>query len=234
MSRNMEGNCDACPWKAKKFFKVMMDGYKETLKLPLAFVLNHLKFNGSTERATVEDHSGKLWHMDFVKTINGSVSLSGKSWMEFVMGHRLEIGDFVVFQYYGNFNFMARVFDHSNCEKKVYVGEASRNTKSRDAANSIKTRKPSFMKKIRGLKNEVLYIPQDFTDEYLLKEPCLLKLQNSDGREWRVAYFYSTKRSSLRTGWHAFCTANNLKAGDVCVFELDGQRCFRVQFLRKS
>ncbi|CAN6459999.1 unnamed protein product [Victoria cruziana] len=129
----MERGCDGCPWKGKKFFKVMMDDYKAAVKLPTAFVLNHLKFNGSTERAILKDHSGKLWPVDLVKAINGSVLLSGEKWKEFVMGHKIEIGEFVIFQYYGNFNFMARVFHNGNCEKKVYVGESSRNAKPQDA-----------------------------------------------------------------------------------------------------
>lgn len=49
---------------------------------------------------------------------------------------------------------------------------------------------------------------------------CIVTLQNSDGRAWSVKCNVYNSGPKFGVGWKEFARANQLAAGDVCVFEL--------------
>ncbi|XP_038723749.1 B3 domain-containing transcription factor VRN1-like [Tripterygium wilfordii] len=69
-----------------------------------------------------------------------------------------------------------------------------------------------------------LRIPMAFARRYLRENQSDVTLCVSTGRTWSTEYHHHKERSDQRTllyrGWHEFVHDNNLKVGDVCVFEL--------------
>ncbi|XP_020209299.1 B3 domain-containing transcription factor VRN1 isoform X2 [Cajanus cajan] len=61
-----------------------------------------------------------------------------------------------------------------------------------------------------------LDIPREFSKQYLKRTHAVVILEVLDGRSWPV--IYSAPR--INGGWQKFASENNLKVGDVCVFEL--------------
>ncbi|XP_054810319.1 B3 domain-containing transcription factor VRN1-like isoform X2 [Prosopis cineraria] len=69
-----------------------------------------------------------------------------------------------------------------------------------------------------------LCVPAKFVKQYLKKKKeGTVLLRVSDGRTWRVECSGEERKQykfRLRSGWSSFSKDNNLKVGDVCVFEL--------------
>lgn len=66
----------------------------------------------------------------------------------------------------------------------------------------------------------ILAIPIDFANSHLPKFKSKMVLKNSEGKAWEVNCFPSAGKYAFTGGWPAFVHANNLKEGDVCMFEL--------------
>ena len=68
------------------------------------------------------------------------------------------------------------------------------------------------------------YVPVNFTRKYLQDPGKYVKIQLSDGKEYSVGIHQEnhairvTRR--LTSGWIEFGRDNDLKIGDVCLFEL--------------
>ncbi|XP_015574589.1 B3 domain-containing transcription factor VRN1 isoform X2 [Ricinus communis] len=90
------------------------------------------------------------------------------------------------------------------------------------AARKYSPKHPSFMVVLYPYNccNNVLYVPRGFSEKYLSEAPNYLILEVSDGREWQVRVRKNCRRLDLGRGLTAFFRDNNLKAGDVCIFEL--------------
>ncbi|GMI68098.1 REPRODUCTIVE MERISTEM 39, REDUCED VERNALIZATION RESPONSE 1 [Hibiscus trionum] len=99
------------------------------------------------------------------------------------------------------------------------------------ASNTFKSENPFFLAVMQpsyvGLgsgKKYRLCIPLNFVKNHLMKEHCSVILCNSSGKTWSVDFKsrrLGTKlRSYLLAGWGTFVRDNNIKAGDVCAFEL--------------
>lgn len=65
----------------------------------------------------------------------------------------------------------------------------------------------------------VQHIPCEFAAKYLSESTYCVTL-DSDRGEWNARCIFKDGRASLGKGWHEFVLGNNLKKGDVCVFEL--------------
>ncbi|XP_057432185.1 B3 domain-containing transcription factor VRN1-like [Lotus japonicus] len=61
-----------------------------------------------------------------------------------------------------------------------------------------------------------LRIPLHFARTHLKMKKGDIRLERLDGRTWKVYYSFF----KLGGGWKKFATDNNLKVGDICVFEL--------------
>lgn len=71
------------------------------------------------------------------------------------------------------------------------------------------------------------YVPLEFAQRHLSDAPRCIKLQVSDGREWPIQINRNQCRYlSISKGWNEFSQENNLKEGDVCVFELINKEKF--------
>ena len=68
-------------------------------------------------------------------------------------------------------------------------------------------------------------MPDSYARAYMGKVDCVT-LQGGNGKRWLVNCNTSESRPAvrLRGGWIEFAMANNLKEGDVCVFELIQQK----------
>jgi len=63
-----------------------------------------------------------------------------------------------------------------------------------------------------------------------------VELEASDGRRWSVRCNKACRGCNLGAGWIHFTRDNNLKAGDVCVFELIDANTYimKVHVFKKS
>ncbi|KAK8606805.1 hypothetical protein V6N13_052562 [Hibiscus sabdariffa] len=92
-------------------------------------------------------------------------------------------------------------------------------------ASAFKSENPFFM-----------CIPKDFTLKFLTKKTGDLTLCNSDGKIWYARYHryitgHKYTRAVIHIGWKPFMQDNNLKAGDVCVFELISQTEIKLKVI---
>lgn len=77
-------------------------------------------------------------------------------------------------------------------------------------------------------------IPCQFSMTHLPNCKVKIVLQNLNGECWTVNSIPSTRVNTSHTlcgGWMAFVRYNDIKSGDICVFELVGQCEFRVHHI---
>ncbi|XP_057445201.1 B3 domain-containing transcription factor VRN1-like isoform X2 [Lotus japonicus] len=84
-----------------------------------------------------------------------------------------------------------------------------------DALN--KSKGATFMVKLQrySIERHSLSIPSQFARQYLKKKRDI-RLERLDGRTWKVHY----NLFKFSSGWKKFARDNNLKVGNICVFEL--------------
>lgn len=70
-------------------------------------------------------------------------------------------------------------------------------------------------------------MPSKFAKKYLKKEERNILLQVLDGRTWHCKYC----PGKIRGVWKKFVIENNLKVGDVCVFELTNNQDLTLKVL---
>ncbi|WCJ33807.1 AP2/B3-like transcriptional factor family protein [Euphorbia peplus] len=90
------------------------------------------------------------------------------------------------------------------------------------AASKYIPKNPYFRVVMReyNFQSNRMYVPNSFSG-YLSGADKYMKLKVSDGREWEVRLYEGGRgRWDIGGGFRAFYTANNLKVGDICVFEL--------------
>ncbi|GMJ07957.1 REPRODUCTIVE MERISTEM 39, REDUCED VERNALIZATION RESPONSE 1 [Hibiscus trionum] len=93
------------------------------------------------------------------------------------------------------------------------------------------TMQPSYIEPGRKI-----CIPKDFSLKFLKEKTDDLTLCNSGGKTWPARYWrYITShkytKTTIHIGWEPFMQENNLKAGDVCVFELISQTEIKLKVL---
>lgn len=93
-------------------------------------------------------------------------------------------------------------------------------------ALSFRPVRPAFltvMKESNVYKGFHLWITPEFAKKYLphRKQKIILRLP-SGKNEWEVSYLYSSFR--FVGNWKSFSVDNNLEEGDVCIFELTGDK----------
>ncbi|CAK9150829.1 unnamed protein product [Ilex paraguariensis] len=84
-------------------------------KIPLAFAL-HMKAN-LPDKAFLRDCHGNLWPVEVAKI--GRDLFFHDGWLGFVKDNCVELGDFLVFQFDGNYMFDFKLLGRTACEKKV-------------------------------------------------------------------------------------------------------------------
>ncbi|XP_050107157.1 uncharacterized protein LOC126586359 isoform X2 [Malus sylvestris] len=105
-------------------------------------------------------------------------------------------------------------------------------------ANAFKSEYPSFPVAIQPayIHSSYLGLPYEFVRTHLNKQRSSnVILQILDGSTWPVTFKYdATPR--FQNGWSVFARENNLKVGDLCVFELvnHNELTFEVVFFRAT
>ncbi|PRQ49170.1 putative transcription factor B3-Domain family [Rosa chinensis] len=107
-----------------------------------------------------------------------------------------------------------------------------------EAANRYSSNHPCF----RTLLTEtyvtkgILHIPCTFVKDYIKIKKRTAELQVSN-RLWSVKWINDSRSSRFSQGWNEFVRQNDLKVGDVCVFELIKQTndvvMMKVSFFRR-
>ncbi|KAK4402223.1 putative B3 domain-containing protein [Sesamum angolense] len=192
---------------SRHFFKVMIPGFQQKLKLPPGFC-EKLKEEKSRE-AIVRSRKG-TWKMKVCRNVeggNGMMMSLEEGWGAFVCAHGLSVGDFVVFEHTGRLHFNALVFDLSACEKEFLVEFKKEDHHHQEP--------PQGNTKIKFMRSNNLEKMSSIT----LRNPA-------DQRKlaWSVRVWVEETprlRGRMDRGWHDFYVANKLKDGDVCVFELN-------------
>ncbi|KAL5788443.1 hypothetical protein ACOSP7_005392 [Xanthoceras sorbifolium] len=99
------------------------------------------------------------------------------------------------------------------------------------AARLFRPKNPSFMIILRPSNIcKGVYVPSQFTKKHLIgRDAEFIKLQDHDGREWCVKLgLYSSRLGysscDITHGWTTFSKERNLKNGDICIFELIGEK----------
>ncbi|CAK7329784.1 unnamed protein product [Dovyalis caffra] len=94
------------------------------------------------------------------------------------------------------------------------------NKRAIQAAKTFKSKNPSFMTLLQPYNffKGILNVPYGITRRYSTEVSDNITLKVSDEREWPAKL--TAKKRIISKGWHAFHTENDLKEGDVCVFEI--------------
>nr|XP_018623218.1 B3 domain-containing protein REM5-like isoform X2 [Nicotiana tomentosiformis] len=98
------------PPKKPHFFKSILPGFKNGLKIPSGF-LKYLKGHEHIEHAVLRRGS-KQWRVK----VNGRRIEEG--WEKFAEEHDLQLGDLLVFRHEGNMEFEVSIFDSSHCDRE--------------------------------------------------------------------------------------------------------------------
>ncbi|KMT08569.1 hypothetical protein BVRB_6g138490 [Beta vulgaris subsp. vulgaris] len=97
---------------------------------------------------------------------------------------------------------------------------------------------PSFAVKMRPSYVQysfVLNVPSAFFKEYTCTEAVNFILKNVTGKTWPVKANRKHEHVKIYKGWKLFAIDNNLRVGDICVFELmkkGAQNSFKVGIIR--
>ncbi|KAK3195632.1 hypothetical protein Dsin_013406 [Dipteronia sinensis] len=102
-------------------------------------------------------------------------------------------------------------------KRKVRTNERERQI---DAANAFEPSNPFCRVVMQPSYISALCLPSYFSQKHLNGVSGFIKLQISDGKQWPVRCLYRRKRATFGQGWRAFILDNNLREGDVCVFEV--------------
>ncbi|MCD7446393.1 hypothetical protein HAX54_006001 [Datura stramonium] len=115
------------PPKKPHFFKPVLAGFKNGLKIPIGF-LKYVKKQDQYEHATLR-RAGKKWLMK----VNGR-RLEEGNWKVFVEEHDLQLGDLLVFRHEGDMEFEVSIFDSSHCNREYaeYLREEDEDKEEED------------------------------------------------------------------------------------------------------
>uniref|UniRef100_A0A0E0D3S2 TF-B3 domain-containing protein n=1 Tax=Oryza meridionalis TaxID=40149 RepID=A0A0E0D3S2_9ORYZ len=99
----------------KYFFKVMIGDFHKRMTIPDKFARH---FKGVISKTIkLEPRSGYTFDVQVTKKLN--ILVFGSGWESFVNAHDLNMGDFLVFKYNGDFLLQVLIFDPSGCEKST-------------------------------------------------------------------------------------------------------------------
>ncbi|KAK3195653.1 hypothetical protein Dsin_026963 [Dipteronia sinensis] len=109
----------------------------------------------------------------------------------------------------------------SICRNVEYL-TAKQRERAVDVARLCNPKNPAFMVILqsRNITKSFLYVPSNFAGKYLSRNAKSIRLQVSDGREWRVHIVRRQSAADFTKGVAKFFRENRLKDGDICVFEV--------------
>ncbi|KAJ0077415.1 hypothetical protein Patl1_36258 [Pistacia atlantica] len=151
--------------------------------------------------ATLEVPNGQVWLVRLTK--DGRKIWFQDGWDDFIQYHSISVGYFLVFKYVKNSTFQVLIFDSTACEIHYPYNAMEANPEC-NAANS-KLKPENKCRNVRWI-----------------------KLQASDGRVMCDVQIRQVICGSflLTKGWCRVLKEENLKQGDICVFELIKMKVF--------
>ncbi|KAK7256215.1 hypothetical protein RIF29_29653 [Crotalaria pallida] len=220
------------------FMRPSYINYKANLHLPTGFGRRY--FDSAVKRGDTNLRlaNGSVWTASYriIETSLGTrfVLLRG-GWNRFARDNNLKVGDACIFELVDRTKLTFQVYifretDKSNCStsRKKPVTVADEQTTALDRARSFKPFNPSFLVVMHPsyINTHGLGLPAKFCKRHfdLDKKGGDINLQVSNDRVrvWQARYLKRAKRNMflLSGGWKAFAKDNNLKVGDICIFEL--------------
>ncbi|KAJ4965908.1 hypothetical protein NE237_017757 [Protea cynaroides] len=215
--------------KKPSFMVMMKPSYLcKGLNVPLVFAREH--FTEGAHNVTLQLREGRTWSVQFYFNYKIKALLSG-GWKTFVQENMLEDGDCCVFELLKVEEIEFKVSIFRVVEKVVQPGcyvKARRKkrkmieNKATQEARNFKSGNPFF---------EVYMYPSYAQGSYMIMRHSFFKrhltdnlqrvvLQDADGRKWPIRCIINHDNCRFGSGWAKFAKKNNIKEGDVCVFEL--------------
>ncbi|KAK4767696.1 hypothetical protein SAY87_002837 [Trapa incisa] len=222
---------------APEFFKVFLEKQStEHLRIPPAY---HKHIRVSPPRVFhLSDPCGDTWNVALIRAEGGLYFAHG--WPNFVKDHALENGDLLIFSCLDEFRFRVSIFDHTGCPKDFVrcpgAPKEVGNSKKRKGDDSASCHIVDMVG--RSTSNQILRftitinkshihlhylaIPMRFARMNNLLDKGAAVIRDPSGTEWPVVLRRQDHPSmlSMNKGWRDFSIANDLKVGDICVFEL--------------
>ncbi|KAM3270576.1 putative B3 domain-containing protein REM15 [Capsicum chacoense] len=228
------------PPKKPHFFKPILPGFKEKLKIPKGF-LKYLKGHSHIERAILK-RTGKKW---LVK-LNGRRLEDG--WEKFAGELSLQLGDLVIFRHEGDMEFEVSIVDSSECEREDGAEENNRTPEETnkfefkdatgkpkpkitsqckgfsdsEAAKDMLLGRPHFISTVKPywMSMSMIHVPKLFARESgLSRRKCGIMIRDEES-SWPFRLFCRGRRTFIGGEWRKFCAANLLKEGDRILFEI--------------
>ncbi|KAI3984617.1 hypothetical protein MKX01_003980 [Papaver californicum] len=212
------------------FFKVIVQAsyIKGTVRVPIVFAKSYLR-NITQRGITLRISNGRTWEVVYVSRTPTERRLS-LGWYKFSADNHLKEGDVCVFELVDRKKFKMNV--HIFRQQKTFARKRTpivRNYTAEfqatlEAAKEFTSENPFFKVAMQASyikRHLVRYLRFLATSHFTNITQMMLTLRVSDGRTWEVGYasLIPTEKV-LSQGWHKFVADNDLKEGDVCVFEL--------------
>ncbi|KAI3885523.1 hypothetical protein MKW92_049832, partial [Papaver armeniacum] len=192
---------------------------KGILKVPIAFVRSYLK-NRIRMMISLRISDGRTWEVRYIfRPQNGRPESSlSKGWYKFVTDNYLKEGDICVFELVDR-----KKMEMTKLTPKIryYTAEFQATL---EAAREFKSENPFFKIVMQAsyIQRRLVRVPAVFGTSHLKNiTQMVITLRVPDGRTWEVGYVSQTPTERrISQGWGKFVADNDLKEGDVCVFEL--------------
>ncbi|XP_057535859.1 B3 domain-containing protein Os11g0197600-like isoform X5 [Amaranthus tricolor] len=153
------------------FFKVMLGNhFSEVLIVPPRFAKTITELEGKS--TYFEDSTGQKWEV-YLTNNNGSLAFQ-KGWREFFVDHNIQLGDFLVFNYFKGSHFNVQIFDRSGCEKPMIF------SKKDYQKNRAKTTKDYIPKSLCRVSSNKKFFANKCTNSFMDFEPDIDVMQRKD------------------------------------------------------
>ncbi|KAL3515236.1 hypothetical protein ACH5RR_022138 [Cinchona calisaya] len=236
------------------FYKIFNELTEKKLKIPLQFVKDFLK--EVPKRTVLEGPSGGPWCVKVIKTAEGDVFL-GDGWQKFVEDNLLHVYNFLLFGYdRGARCFTVQIFEQSGLERDYtsaptthqdvanssgiknldpHSRRSGQSTKDsaviQEKAKSFCSQHPFFellIKRYNVGPPFLMFIPKWFAEEHFQMAKTKIRLKNSEGKAWEVNCTVNSGSLVFVGGLSRFVRDNELKVGNVCIFELVAEKVLQV------
>ncbi|KAI3851947.1 hypothetical protein MKW98_019946 [Papaver atlanticum] len=216
------------------FYKVTMQAsyIKANVRVPNDFAHSYLR-NITQTKITLGISDGRTWEVEYVLRTPTERRLS-RGWSRFVADNHLKEGNVCVFELVDKEKIQMNV--HIFRQQKRFPRKLTPEIKNYaagfqatlEAAKGFTSENPFFKVVMHTayINGGMVTVPAVFATSHLTNiTQMVITLRVSDGRTWEVVYISPTPTSGrISQGWGEFVADNNLKEGDVCVFELVDRR----------
>ncbi|XP_026428234.1 B3 domain-containing transcription factor VRN1-like [Papaver somniferum] len=201
-------------------------------RVPAVFAASHLR-NITETMITPMVSDGRTWNVRYVSRSPTDKRLS-HGWCKFVADNDLKEGNVCVFELIDRkkIEMIVHIFRQHKPFSRKLPPKSSNYTAEFQAtleeAEKFTSENPFFKVVIQDahIKAGTVRVPADFATSHLTNiTRMVITLRVSDERTWDVGYVSQTPMERrISQGWREFVADNDLKEGDVCVFELVDNR----------